>query len=82
MLVNLIQYKSPNYSNPQPAVFAQYSGGYKIWVENAEVLEVYRLLSGITENALLNDEWFMAAGPILPGTPLPYPCDAYGRRTF
>ena len=82
VLINLIQYKSPNYPNPQPAVFAQYSGGYKIWVENSNVLNILKGVSGISEVAQFDDNWFMAAGPILPGTPLPYPCDAYGRKTF
>jgi len=82
MLVNLIQYKNPDYPNPQPAVFAQYSGGYKIWVESEPVRDILMGVSGISQVAQFDDNWFVAAGPILPGTPLPYPCDEYGRKTF
>ena len=74
MLINLVSYKK------EPAVFAQYSGGYKIWIPDPEVLEVYKICYGIDTVSSFNDDWFVCAGPLLPGSPLPYPCDAYGRR--
>ncbi len=84
MLVNLIQYKADGYPNPQPAVFAQYSGGYKVWIRDGDVLAVFKALNPSLSVSWLPDDWFEAAGPVLPGTPLPYDghCDAYGRKTF
>ena len=82
VLVNLVQYKNPGYPNPQPAVFAQYSGGYKIWIRSEDVLKILKATSGIHTVAQFDDDWFEACGPILPGTPLPYDCDAYGRKKF
>lgn len=82
VLVNLIKYKAAGHTNPQPAVWAQYSGGYKVWVPDPDTLNVLRLVSGIYETAVLDSTWFKAAGPVLPGTPVPYDCDEWGRRLF
>ena len=82
MLVNVIQYKSPNYSSAQPGVWLQYSGGYKIWAHDGNSLAILMAVAGITKVAVFDDDWFVAAGPVLPGTPTPYKCDAYGRRIF
>ena len=80
VLVNFVQYKPAN-KPVEVAVFAQYSGGYKIWVRDGNILNILKLTSGINTVAQVDSNWFEACGPILPGTPLPYPCDAYGRKT-
>lgn len=74
VLINLITY------GKETAVWAQYSGGYKVHVPNPAVLDVLKFSSGIHTVTAFDANWFIAAGPVLPGTPLPYPCDAYGRK--
>jgi N-acetylmuramoyl-L-alanine amidase len=74
VLINLITH------NNEKAVFAQYSGGYKVWVPNQSVLDVLKFSSGITKVSAFSSTWFVAAGPMLPGSPIPYPCDDYGRQ--
>jgi hypothetical protein len=76
VIINLITHGS------EIGVFAQYSGGYKIWVPDGNVLNVllfcHPTIKGVTA---FDSNWFVAAGPVLPGTALPYPCDSWGRKT-
>jgi len=74
VLVNLITFKK------EIAVWAQYSGGYKIWVPETDVLNILHLCSTVKTVSSFDDDWFLAAGPVLPGTPLPYAVDAWGRK--
>jgi len=74
VLVNLITH------NNETAVWAQYSGGYKIWVPNQNVLDVLFFCGPIKKVTKFDSNWFVAAGPPLPGTPLPYPVDGWGRK--
>ena len=74
VLVNLITH------GKEVAVWAQYSGGYKVWVPNPEVLNVLHLCSTVKKVTAFDSTWFISAGPVLPGTPLPYAVDGWGRK--
>lgn len=65
MLIHLIKHAD------HPAVYAQYSGGYKVWIRNGEVLNVYRWLTGKDVTVIQAKHWalFEATGPILGDIP-------------
>lgn len=63
MLVNLIKHKS------HPAVYAQYSGGYKTWIPDGHTLGVYEFVSGKKVQDMPDNNWMRATGPILGPVP-------------
>jgi hypothetical protein len=68
MLISLIRLDGTN------AVYAQYSGGYKVWIRSEPVLNAYRFISGkeVTVVPATARALFEASGPIMgdipPGT--------------
>lgn len=71
MIVNLVRHKD------HPAVYAQYSGGYKTWIKDNNVLNVFKMIAGKDAPQLMpNDAWFMATGPIF--GPIPDGVDEWG----
>lgn len=70
MLVALVQLSGT------PHVYAQYSGGYKVWVRDGDVYNMYAWLSGKGLTVLNSRPLFEATGPIMGDRPSGV--DAYG----
>ena len=72
MLVALIQLEGHS------AVYAQYSGGYKVWIRDGNVFNAYKFVSGksLTVIPATARALFEASGPIIGDRPAGV--DAYG----
>lgn len=70
VIVNLVKHKD------HVAVYAQYSGGYKTWIPDGNVLNVYQFISGMKPQTMPDNAWMTATGPIV--GPVPAGVDEWG----